>query len=114
MTEQINDSTFTNEVFNSELPVLVDFWAPRCGPCRMLTPILDKLSVELKDKIKIVKLNVDESQSVASAYDINSIPTLLIFNKGKIIGNTRGFQPEPKLREFINSALSVVDKSSSI
>ena len=103
MAIEFTDANFSTEVLKSEKPVLVDFWAPWCGPCKMIGPIVEKLSNELGGTVKIGKLNVDDSPGTAQEYDVSSIPTLLLFKGGKVVATTRGFQPEPKLREFITS-----------
>lgn len=82
MIDEVNDSNFTKEVINSDKSVLVDFWAPWCGPCRMQAPILEQLASELNGSVKIVKLNTDENSTTASNLGIRSIPTLIIFKKG--------------------------------
>jgi thioredoxin 1 len=84
---------------------LVDFWAPWCGPCRMIAPILDELAGELKDKAKIVKINVDENPTVAGQFGVMSIPTLLLFKNGKKIDQKVGGQAKPQLKAFIEQAL---------
>ncbi len=103
MAIEFTDANFSTEVLKSEKPVLVDFWAPWCGPCKMIGPIVEKLSNELGGTVKIGKLNVDDSPGTAQEYDVSSIPTLLLFKGGKVVATTRGFQAEPKLREFITS-----------
>jgi len=102
MAKEFTDANFQTEVLQSDTPVLVDFWAPWCGPCKMVGPIIDKLSSELKD-VKIGKLNVDDNPGVAQEYGVMSIPTLILFKGGQVAAKTMGFQPEPKLREFISS-----------
>jgi thioredoxin 1 len=84
---------------------LVDFWAPWCGPCRMIAPILDELAGELKDKAKIVKINVDENPMVAGQFGVMSIPTLLLFKNGKKVDQKVGGQAKPQLKAFIEQAL---------
>lgn len=83
---------------------LVDFWAPWCGPCRMMSPIVDELAVELKDKANIIKVNVDENHDLASEFGITSIPSLLLFKNGKKINQMVGAQSKPNLKQFIESA----------
>jgi thioredoxin 1 len=93
----VTDDNFEAEVMKSTLPVLVDFWAPWCGPCRMIAPILDELSNEFAGKVKIVKVDIDSNQKVASTYNIRSIPTLLIVKDGQIIEQIVGAQPKTAL-----------------
>ena len=94
MAHEATDSTFETEVLQSELPVIVDFWAPWCGPCRMLGPTIEKLSEKLNGKAKVVKLNVDENPETAGKYGISGIPTVLIFKKGQVNKQLVGLQPE--------------------
>lgn len=102
MAKEFTDANFATEVISSDKPVLVDFWAPWCGPCKMIGPVIEKLSGELAATVKIGKLNVDDNPAVAQEYGVMSIPTLLLFKGGKVVGTTMGFQPEPKLRAFID------------
>jgi thioredoxin 1 len=103
--EKVSDQSFEQDVLNSGAPVIVDFWAEWCGPCRMVGPILDEVSGELGDKLKIVKLNVDENPETASKYGIMSIPTLLLFKDGKIASRQVGAAPKAKLVQWINGAI---------
>jgi len=105
MTKQIKDNEFESEVINSKLPVLIDFWAEWCGPCRMLAPILDQLSEEMNDKVKIVKMNIDENPETPSKFGVRGIPTMLLFKEGKQIATKVGVQPKNVLQEWINSSL---------
>ncbi|MEE2694827.1 MAG: thioredoxin [Pseudomonadota bacterium] len=103
--KNLNEENFENEVLKSQLPVIVDFWAEWCGPCKMLTPILEEVSDELKDKILIVKINLDENQELAMKYSIRSIPTLLLFNKGNLVDTKVGLLPKDQLVPWIQSKI---------
>ena len=106
MMEGTKDN-FEQEVLKSEVPVLVDFWAPWCGPCRMLSPIVEKVSEapDYKGKVKFAKLNVDEEPDIAGQYNIMSIPTLMIFKKGKVADARIGAIPESELRAWLEKNL---------
>ena len=101
MAHEFTDANFQTEVLSSDKPVLVDFWAPWCGPCKMVGPVIEKLSTELAATVKIGKVNVDDNPAVAQEYGVMSIPTMILFKGGKVVGTTMGFQPEPRLRQFI-------------
>ncbi|WP_454918374.1 thioredoxin [Xanthobacter sediminis] len=103
--EKVTDQNFETDVINSGAPVIVDFWAEWCGPCRMVAPILEEVSGELGEKVRIVKLNVDENPQTASKYGIMSIPTLLMFKDGKIASRQVGAAPKAKLVQWINTAV---------
>lgn len=92
--KQIKDTTFDEEVLESDKLVLVDFWAPWCGPCRMVAPVIDEIAQEYSDSIKVVKVNTDENPSTAASYGIRSIPTLLIFSDGDIVDTIIGAIPK--------------------
>ena len=105
MAIEVNDSNFKSEVTDSEMPVLVDFWAPWCGPCKMIAPVLEELAKEYDGKVKIVKLNVDDSPNTASEFGIRSIPTLLLFKNGKVFEQTVGAQSKENLKQLVDKAL---------
>tara|TARA_B100001248_G_scaffold123954_1_gene92941 strand:- start:5099 stop:5422 length:324 start_codon:yes stop_codon:yes gene_type:complete len=98
---ETDDSNFESEVLKAEIPVLVDFWAPWCGPCKAIAPILEQISDEQGDKIKIVKVNVDDNQKYAVDFGIKSIPTLLIFNKGELKNQIIGAIPKAEIEKLI-------------
>ena len=104
----LTDEEFESTVLESELPVVVDFWAPWCGPCKMVGPILDKLAVEYEGKVLITKVNTDEQQQYAMEYGVQGIPTMIFVNEGKLIHRQVGALPEPMLRDlfeqFVNLA----------
>ena len=98
---ETDDSNFESEVLKSDIPVIVDFWAPWCGPCKAIAPILEQISDEQGDKIKIVKVNVDDNQKYAVDFGIKSIPTLLIFNKGELKNQIIGAIPKAEIEKLI-------------
>lgn len=102
---KVSDQNFEEDVIKSTAPVIVDFWAEWCGPCRMVAPILEEVSGEMGEKVRIVKLNVDENPQTASKYGIMSIPTLLLFKDGKIASRQVGAAPKAKLVQWINGAI---------
>ena len=102
---EVNGNNFQKEVLESSLPVLVDFWASWCMPCRMLAPTIKKLSEENKGKLKVCKLNTDENQHIAAQYGIQGIPTLIIFKEGKEVGRSVGVMSKEKLQEKLNPIL---------
>jgi thioredoxin 1 len=103
--EKVSDATFESDVLNSSTPVVVDFWAEWCGPCRMIAPALEEISGMLGNKVKIVKLNVDENPATASKYGIMSIPTLMLFKNGQLASRQVGAAPKQKLEQWINGAV---------
>jgi len=102
---QVNDKNFASEVLNSTLPVLVDFWATWCGPCRSISPIVEELAKEFTGKVKVTKLNVDESPATPSQYGVRGIPTLILFKGGKILDQIVGAVPKARLKSMIEKAL---------
>jgi thioredoxin 1 len=102
---ELSDTTFDTEVNDSTVPVLVDFWAPWCGPCRMLAPVVDRLAAKYADKLKVGKVNVDENPGVAGKFGIMSIPTLIFFKNGKEVDRVIGALPEPVLANKIEELL---------
>ena len=101
----ITDADFETAVVQSDIPVLVDFWAPWCGPCIMIAPILDEIAPEFEGKAKIVKINVDDNQLVAGQFGVRSIPTLLLFKNGQLVATQVGALPKNQLAAFINKHL---------
>ena len=99
------DDNFTKEVIDSELPVLVDFWAPWCGPCKMVGPIVEELATEYAGKARVVKVNTDENQEISQAFGIMSIPTLAIFKGGKVVDGVIGAAPKHMLKELLDKQL---------
>ena len=101
----VSDSNFEQTVLQAKTPVLVDFWAAWCGPCRMVAPLVEELAEEYKGRISFAKLDVDQNRETASKYGIMSIPTLLIFKEGKPISNIVGFRPKAELKRSLDAAL---------
>jgi thioredoxin 1 len=101
----LQDSTFDTEVLKSDVPVLVDFWAVWCGPCKAIAPTVDELAKQYKGKVKVAKMDVDEHQQVPQQYGIRSIPTLLLFKGGRVVDTIVGAVPKSKLEESLKKAL---------
>jgi len=102
---EITDATFKDEVLESAVPVVVDFWAPWCGPCRMLGPMIEELAEEFKGKVKVAKVNTDENPEAAAALNIAAIPTVLFFKDGKLVDRSVGVNPKDELRRKIDRLL---------
>ncbi|MFB9777758.1 thioredoxin [Brevibacterium otitidis] len=105
MTADVTDANFEAEVLQADKPVLVDFWAPWCGPCRMVSPIVDEIGEENAEKLKVVKVNTDENMQTASTYGITSIPALYVFKDGKVAKTIIGAQPKPMLMQQLEEFL---------
>ncbi len=101
----VNDKNFTSEVLQSGIPVLVDFWATWCGPCRAISPIVEELAKEYSGRVKITKLNVDENPATPAQYGVRGIPALLLFKDGMILDQIIGSVPKPRLKALIEKAL---------
>lgn len=101
----ISEGTFEDEVLKSTQPALVDFWAPWCGPCRAIAPILDEIAEEYKGKVKVAKVNVDENRKLAGDHGIQSIPTMLLFKDGKVVDKLIGLVPKDRLKALMDKVL---------
>jgi len=103
MTDKVTDASFDADVLASDLPVVVDFWAEWCGPCRMIAPALEEISSEMTGKVKVVKLNIDENPNAAMRFGVRSIPTLILFSAGKPAAMQVGAVPKGRLVDWINT-----------
>ncbi|HEY9781870.1 MAG TPA: thioredoxin [Leptolyngbyaceae cyanobacterium] len=102
---QVTDSTFEQEVLNSELPVLIDFWAPWCGPCKMVAPVVEEVATQYDGQVKVVKLDTDQNPQIAKQYSIRSIPTLMIFKGGQLVDTIVGAVPKTTLSTALEKYL---------
>ncbi len=98
----LDSKNFEEEVLNSEVPVLIDFWATWCGPCRMMAPVVEEIANEVGEKAKVCKVNIDENKDIAEKYDVMSIPTFLIIKNGKVAATTVGVQPKENIIKLLN------------
>jgi thioredoxin 1 len=105
MVDKVTDATFDQDVLKASGPVVVDFWAEWCGPCRMISPALEEISNSLNGKVKIVKLNVDENPATTTKYGVMSIPTLMLFKNGQLASRQVGAAPKQKLEQWITAAV---------
>ncbi|GAB6176545.1 thioredoxin [Desulfobaculum senezii] len=105
MASQVTDGNFESEVLKNDVPVLVDFWAPWCGPCRAMGPVVDELAEEYAGKIKVVKMNVDENSGTPSKYGIRAIPTLILFKGGEVVEQVTGAVSKSSIKEMISSKI---------
>jgi len=107
----VNESNFDSEVLHSEIPVLADFFAPWCGPCKTLAPVIEQLAEEYAGKVKVVKINTDESEQLAQKYKISSIPTLLILNKGSVVNSFIGLVSKIDIKKKLDGTFANVSKN---
>jgi thioredoxin 1 len=101
----VNDTDFENEVLKADMPVVVDFWAEWCGPCKQLSPLVDELAAEMAGKVKVVKVNIDESPDAPTKYGVRGIPTLMIFKGGELTDTKVGGMPKSQLSEWVESQI---------
>ncbi|HEX8126205.1 MAG TPA: thioredoxin [Allosphingosinicella sp.] len=109
MTTSVSDDTFQQEVLGSDKPVLVDFWAEWCGPCRMIAPALEEISQEMAERVTVVKLNIDDNPSAPAKYGVRGIPTMILFNGGQVAATKVGAAPKTQLQGWLEQVLNGID-----
>jgi thioredoxin 1 len=112
MPIKVSDASFQNDVLNAKGPVVVDFWAEWCGPCKMIAPALDELSTEMTGKVTIAKINIDENPHVPQKYGVRGIPTMMIFQGGQVAATKVGALPKSKIKEWIESSIAATGSAA--
>jgi thioredoxin 1 len=108
---KVSDASFQTDVLSSKKPVVVDYWAEWCGPCRMIAPALEELATELENKVTIAKLNIDENPNTPTKYGVRGVPTLMIFEQGQVVATKVGALPKSKIKEWIEGSIGAVSRA---